>query len=136
MKRFALLLATVIALSTQIDARPANKSATAPASTLSFSERLRAQQAIERVYYSHGLGTTLPFEQAVPGDLLNRKVQTYLKQSQALVKFWNTPITSDALAREIERMASTTRMPERLRELFSALGNDPLLIEECLARPV
>jgi hypothetical protein len=26
-------------------------------------------------------------------------------------------------------------MPERLTELFAALGNDPFVIKECLARP-
>src|SRR5215467_6149034 len=33
-------------------------------------------------------------------------------------------------------MAQHTRQPEVLRELFEALGNDPLVIAECLARPV
>lgn len=33
-------------------------------------------------------------------------------------------------------MAETTRNPEILRELWSALGNDPQLIAECLARPL
>ena len=33
-------------------------------------------------------------------------------------------------------MAQHTRQPEVLRELFEALGNDPFVIAECLARPV
>lgn len=33
-------------------------------------------------------------------------------------------------------MEAQTRMPERLRELYAALGNDLLLIQECLVRPV
>jgi hypothetical protein len=33
-------------------------------------------------------------------------------------------------------MAQHTRQPEVLRELFAALGNDPFVIAECLARPV
>ena len=49
--------------------------------------------------------------------------------------FWNTPVTAEALRREIERMTRGTLMPERLRALYSALGEDPLLIQECLARP-
>ena len=32
-------------------------------------------------------------------------------------------------------MAKHTRDPEVLRELFEALGNDPFVIAECLARP-
>ena len=33
-------------------------------------------------------------------------------------------------------MARNTKQPEVLRELFQALGNDPFVIAECLARPV
>src|SRR4030095_11703051 len=39
------------------------------------------------------------------------------------------------LQAEMERMASHTKQPELLRELFAALGNDPYIIAECLARP-
>lgn len=33
-------------------------------------------------------------------------------------------------------MAEHTKQPEVLREVLAALGNDPLVIAECLARPV
>ena len=36
----------------------------------------------------------------------------------------------------MDRMAENTKQPQVLRELFDALGNDPFLIAECLARPV
>ena len=36
----------------------------------------------------------------------------------------------------MDRMAQHTKQPEVLRELFEALGNDPFVIAECLARPV
>ena len=36
----------------------------------------------------------------------------------------------------MERMASHTKQPGVLREIFAALGNDPFVIAECLARPV
>jgi N-acetylneuraminic acid mutarotase len=36
----------------------------------------------------------------------------------------------------MDRMAQHTKRPEVLRELFEALGNDPFVIAECLARPV
>ena len=35
----------------------------------------------------------------------------------------------------MERMAKHTKQPEVLHELFDALGNDPFVIAECLARP-
>ena len=46
------------------------------------------------------------------------------------------PITPEQLQAEMERMAQHTKQPEVLRELFAALGNDPFVIAECLARPV
>ncbi|HET6373966.1 MAG TPA: hypothetical protein VFG76_11710, partial [Candidatus Polarisedimenticolia bacterium] len=102
---------------------------------LSFEDRVRAQEAIERVYYSHQTAAVLPFQQAVPRALLEKKVRTTLAQSQALERVWGRPITASDLRAEAERMARDTRMPERLRELYAALGDDPVLILECLVRP-
>src|SRR5512143_1234314 len=89
-----------------------------PTRTLTFEDRVRAQEAIERVYYSHQIGATRPFEEAVPHEVLERKVRTYLKQSVALEKLWNTPVTAEMLQREAERMARGTRMSDRLHELY------------------
>ena len=36
----------------------------------------------------------------------------------------------------MDRMARHTKQPDVLRELFAALGNDPYVIAECLARPI
>lgn len=102
---------------------------------LTFEERVQAQEAIERVYYSHQLEATKWFEEAVPRTILEHEVRTYLTQSVALERFWHTPITSEALRKELERMARGSRLPERLREIYAALGYDSVLIQECLARP-
>ena len=67
---------------------------------------------------------------------IEKKVEGYLRNSQALEDYWQRPITADQLQAEMERMASHTKQPEVLRELFEALGNDPFVIAECLARPV
>jgi N-acetylneuraminic acid mutarotase len=103
--------------------------------TLSFEDRVAAQAAIERVYYRHQIGATKPFEEAVPRQLLEKKVRTYLKQSAALEGLWKTPITAEMIDGELGRMARQTRMPDRLRELFHAVGDDAFLFEECLVRP-
>jgi N-acetylneuraminic acid mutarotase len=108
----------------------------AQARGLTFEDRVAAQQAIARVYYAHQIGATVPFEEAVPSELLEKQVLSYLQQSKALEVQWNTPITAEVLHAELQRMARGTRMPERLLELYDALSNDSLLIGECLARPV
>ena len=106
------------------------------ASLLTFQDRVAAQKAIERVYHSHQLGPARPFEEAVPPDVLERKVRTYLKQSVALAEFWKTAVTPQALQAERERIERQTRLPDRLWEIYQALGNDPVLIHECFVRPV
>jgi hypothetical protein len=102
---------------------------------LTFDERVQAQGAIERVYYAHQVGAKKSFEEAVPRAVLEARVRTTLKQSAALQRYWKTSITPADLARELERMEGNTRLGDRLREIFGALGNDRRLILECLARP-
>jgi hypothetical protein len=67
---------------------------------------------------------------------IEEKVEDYLRNSQALEDYWQRPITPDQLQAEMERIASRTKQPGVLREIFAALGNDPFVIAECLARPV
>ena len=104
-------------------------------SLLTFQQRVEAQRALERVRYSHQIGARRPFDEAVPESLLEARVRAYLDQSLALERDWNAPITSSMLRDEAERIAADTRMPGRLRELRAALGDDPILIQECLVRP-
>jgi N-acetylneuraminic acid mutarotase len=102
--------------------------------SLTFEDRVKAQEAIERVYYAHRIGTTEAFEKAVPRAVLESKVRKYLEQTEALAVYWKTTVTDEMLQGELQRMAAGTRMPERLLELYSALGNDTFLIKECLGR--
>src|SRR5215468_6729261 len=110
--------------------------------TLTFARRVAYQRAIEDVYWRHRIW---PKERPDPKPSLDAvmsqaqlesKVEEYLRNSQALEDYWQRPITADQLQTEMERMASHTRQPDVLRELFAALGNDPFVIAECLARPV
>ena len=103
---------------------------------LSFEDRVRAEEAIGRVYHAHLLGNTRPFEEAVPRRVLVERVRTYLSQSAALETYWSSPITKRALERELERIASATRFPERLHEIYASLNHDPMVILECFVRPV
>src|SRR6267378_2825475 len=110
--------------------------------SLSFADRVAYQRAIEDVYWRHRIW---PKERPDPKPSLDAvisqaqiegKVEDYLRNSQALEDYWQRPITPDQLQAEMERMASQTKQPGVLREIFAALGNDPLVIAECLARPV
>jgi hypothetical protein len=110
--------------------------------TLTFEERVSYQRAIEEVYWGHRIW---PMERPGPKPSLDavmsqaqlaKKVEDYLRNSQALEDYWQRPITAEQLQAEMDRMAQHTRQPEMLRELFAVLGNDPFVIAECLVRPV
>src|SRR6266571_5825017 len=59
---------------------------------MSFEDRVRAQMALERAAYSHQIGTTRSFEEAVPLPVLQDRVRLYLRESAALDAIWNTPV--------------------------------------------
>jgi N-acetylneuraminic acid mutarotase len=108
---------------------------------LTFAERVAYQRAIEEVYWRHRIW---PEERPDPKPSLDavmsqaqleKKVEDYLRNSQAIEDYWQRPLTADQLQAEMDRMAKHTKQPEGLRELFAALGNDPFVIAECLARP-
>src|SRR5256886_9657255 len=69
-------------------------------------------------------------------EAIEKNVEGYRRNSQALEDYWRRPITPDQLQAEMRRIASHTKQPGVLREIFAALGNDPFVIAECLARPI
>ena len=110
--------------------------------TLTFAERVAYQREIEDVYWRHRIW---PKERRDPKPSLDavmsraqieKKVEDYLSNSQALEDYWQRPVTAEQLQTEMDRMAQHTKQPDVLRELFDALGNDPFVVAECLARPI
>jgi N-acetylneuraminic acid mutarotase len=109
---------------------------------LTFEERVAYQYAIEEVYWRHRIW---PKDNPDPKPSLDvvvsqreiaEKVEDYLRKSQLGADRRGSPITVSELQAEMERMATHTRDPDMLRELFVVLGNDPFVIGECLARPI
>jgi N-acetylneuraminic acid mutarotase len=109
---------------------------------LTFADRVAYQRAIEEVYWGHRIwpkerpDPKPSFDSAMSQAQLEKKVADYLRNSQALEDYWQQAIRPTQLQAEMERMAEHTKQPEVLRELFEALGNDPFVIAECLARPI
>lgn len=131
-----LVVGTVTAFAAPKD--PARVSAR----TLSFAERVSYQRAIEEVYWQHriwpreNLNPKPSLDAVISQAQLERKVEDYLRESQAVADSHQQGITAEQLQGEIDRMAQHTQQPEMLAELFEALNNDPFLIAECLARPL
>src|SRR5207244_10905819 len=112
------------------------------AAGLTFADRVAYQRAIEEVYWRNRIWpkeNSKPkpsLDEVISAQQIEKKVEDYLRDAQALEDHWQRPIIPDQLQAEMERIASHTKQPGVLRELFAALGNDPLVIAECLARPV
>ncbi|HXM34157.1 MAG TPA: kelch repeat-containing protein, partial [Pyrinomonadaceae bacterium] len=108
---------------------------------LTLGDRVAYQRAIEEVYWRHRIwpkeraDPKPSLDQVMPSALLEKKVEDYLRNSEALEDYWQQPISAEQLQAEMERMAQHTKQPDVLRELFEALDNDPFVIAECLARP-
>src|SRR5207237_8575576 len=104
-------------------------------------ERVAYQRAIEDVYWRHRIwpkerpDPKPSLDAVVSQAQLENKVADYLRKSQVLGDYWQRPITAGQLQAEMDRMAQHTKQPEVLRELFAALGDDPFVIAEGLARP-
>jgi len=110
--------------------------------TLSFAERVAYQRAIEDVYWRHriwpkeNLNPKPSLDAVMSQAQLEKKVEDYLLNSESAADYYKEPLSAEQLQGEMNRMARDTKQPEVLRELFEALGNDPSVIAECLARPV
>jgi len=120
-------------------ARPSVPERPAP---LGLEERIARQRAIEEVYWRHRIwpdlnpGSKPPLSALLSEVELRRKVEDALLKSSALATLWDRPITAAQLGAEVARMARGTKDPNMLRELWEALGRDPVLVAECLARPI
>ena len=77
--------------------------------------------AIERVYYHHRLGQKPPFEQVLPPATLEILVQQDLRKEAVLRKVYGVEVTSVLLDAEVQRINTTTRAPEVLAEIKTAL---------------
>jgi len=131
-----------IALTSAFNSPDRSEKSSSQPRALSFAERVAYQRAIEGVYWRHRIW---PKENPDPKPSLDammtqaqlgKKVTDCLRESQELEDYWRQPITAGQLQAEMDRMARDTKQPEVLQELFEALGNDPAVIAECLARPI
>ena len=103
--------------------------------TLRFAERVAHQYAIEEVYWRHRIwpkdnpGAKPGLDALISREQTERRVTDYLRKSQAATDERGSPITATELPVEMDPWApSHTRRPDVLRELFTALGNDPFVI--------
>src|SRR2546430_16417070 len=92
--------------------------------TLSFAERVSYQRAIEDVYWRHRIwpkenpNPKPPLDVVMSQAQLEKKVENYLLNSEAVEDYYKQPLSAEQLQAEMDRMAEHTRQPEVVRELF------------------
>jgi N-acetylneuraminic acid mutarotase len=111
-------------------------SVAAHADPLTFERRLAVTTAVEKAYYDQRTGNTVPFRQAIDAASLKRRVHASLDTGLLLRSRWNTTITADMLARETARVLRQSHSPARLRALIHAAGDDSVVFEETVIRPL
>jgi hypothetical protein len=107
----------------------------AVARELTFEERVRAEEAIERLCYSHQLGHQPAFETVVSEESIRKRVEADLARSRLLFELRGIAISPEMLQEEVAQIETHTQFPTQLREMYDVLGHDPVLIRECLAGP-
>ncbi len=119
----------------------AQEEAPGAASALSFDQRVEAQEAIERVFWSKRIwpkdnpGPKPKFEDVMSHEEIVAKVQSAIERSSALESRTGHSIADEDLDAEIARMIVNSHDPETLKALMDGLHNDPVLLRECLAKP-
>ena len=107
-----------------------------------LADRASLLRAIEEVQHRHRAwpatnpGARPSLDEAAPEGLFQARAAEIARKSHALDELWGRPITGEQLQAEMERMAAATKQPARLAEMWSALGNNPGLVAEGLARPL
>jgi hypothetical protein len=93
---------------------------------LTLADRVAYQRAIEEVYWQQRIwpkanaGVKSPLNKVMPRTEIEKKVEDYLRNSQALSDYWQRPITPDQLQAEMERIASHTKQRGATRDLRGA----------------
>lgn len=109
---------------------------TAGGAPADFASICRDRTAVERVYYDHRLGDKPAFEMALPVALIERLVRDDLRRECVLKKVYGVEITQQQIETEVRRINATTRAPEVLAALKTALGNDPTRFARTVAKPL
>src|SRR6266480_5018906 len=85
--------------------------------TLTFEERVSYQRTIEEVYWRHRIwpkenaDPKPPLDAVMSQAQLEKKVEDYLLNSQALENYYKEPLSAGQLQTEMDRMARDTRQP-------------------------
>ncbi|MEQ2007853.1 MAG: hypothetical protein ABMA26_13735 [Limisphaerales bacterium] len=102
----------------------------------SIGELVDDRLAVERVYYAKQVGAKLPFEQAVPRSVIERRVQQELLRERVLKNVYRLEITPRLVAEEVARIERSTMAGDMLAQIKLALANHPERFARSVAKPL
>ncbi len=106
-----------------------------------MEQRITCQTTIENLRWSHriwpkdNISAKPERTQVLSDEQIRTRVEDNMRMEAALSGLYGIQITPEMLQAELNRIGRNTKMPQRLRELYQALGNDPAVLAECVARP-
>lgn len=109
---------------------------------LTIQQRIDAQISIDKTLYENriwpesNIAQKPSFESFYTREDAKRKVENYLKESNALEKLFNFKTTHIDIQNELNRIVANSKDKVLLKKIFDSLNNDPRLIAECLVRPL
>jgi hypothetical protein len=106
------------------------------ANAADLSALIADREAMERVYYNHRTGEKPPFEKTLTREQLRELVERDLRKEAVLKKRYHLEISEAQVSAEVARINSSTRAPEMLAELKTALGDNPDRFARTVARPL
>ena len=104
-------------------------------------DRVAARRSVEDVLWRHRIWPQEnatpkpPLSAVLPDAEIAAAVMDDLRKSQALAVYWKRPVTAAMLDAELARMTRGSRAPDVLTEMLAAVGDDPELAREAIARP-
>ena len=110
-------------------------SARLPRAGLSFNERVRLQEIVERVGHRHLVGDPPSLDNAAARRSIRQKVAGQLAYEALLGARMGRALSSTDLEAELARIERETQDPQRLSELREALGDDDSRLLEGWVRP-
>jgi hypothetical protein len=107
-----------------------------PVGAADISVLVADREAIERVYYNHRTGEKPVFEKTLSGEQIRELVERDLLKEAVLKRRYGVEISDAQIATEVARINATTRAPEILTELKTALGENASRFGQAVAKPL
>ena len=112
-----------------------------PKWTGTLGERVAVQRAVEDVYWRHRIwpvenpDSKPTLETVLPTAWSEREAIDGLRKVKVLATRFGRTIERAEVQAEIDRMAKSTQMPDRLREIWAAAGDDADRFGDAIVRP-